>query len=232
MRFTPKFIYFDLDDTLLDHGYAERSALRDIHTHFELFEDTPFDKLHKVYKGVNSRQWQLYSRSEISRSELQRNRFEITLRTLDLDESEHAAVGRQYMRYYRNHWDWVEGAQQAFLAAAEHYEVGVLTNGFAETQRLKFEQFDLAGRARQLVISEEVGVLKPHPSIFAHATDLTGYRPDDILYIGDSYSSDVLGGTGYGWKVAWFTHSGSPEERDQADFIFSDFSRLTDRLEI
>lgn len=225
MDFNPEFIYFDLDDTLLDHKYAERNALQDVHDHFELFGQADTDELIEVYHQVNSRQWTLYSREEVSREQLQRNRFELTLRELGLDDGAYSEVGSRYMQYYRNHWQWIAGAREAFEAACRHYPVGILTNGFAETQKLKFEQFELYEKAEHLVISEEVGTLKPHPSIFAHATELTGFAPDQILYVGDSYSSDVAGGTGFGWHVAWFTRNrpAADEQRAQADFVFDDF---------
>lgn len=230
MKAKPKFIYFDLDDTLLDHKSAEQKALADIHEHFDCFDGTSLDDLREVYKAINSRQWKLYSEGAVSRKELQRNRFEGTLIELDCESSHHEEVGRQYMSYYRNHWEWIEGAQSAFNQIRNIFEVGILTNGFSETQKAKFERFDLHSQARHLVISEDVGHLKPDPKIFKHATDLTGYGAGDILYIGDSYSSDVIGGTQFGWDVAWYSENGTEEEHKDADFVFSNFKELSGYL--
>lgn len=228
----PKFIYFDLDDTLLDHKRAERNALLDIHCHFDLFSEAEPQQLVDVYQQVNSNQWSLYSQARVTREQLQRNRFEMTLQELGLDSTSFDKVGSQYMQYYRKHWQWIGGAQEAFRKIREEYNVGILTNGFAETQKLKFERFDLYSQAEHLVISEEVGVMKPHPDVFEHATKLTGYAPDEIFYIGDSYSSDVVGGTDFGWNVAWFTPNGKPEQHAKADFVFSDFKNLVNLLKV
>lgn len=228
----PKFIYFDLDDTLLDHKVAERNALRDIHHHFDLFEGTAAEELIDKYQSVNSKQWGLYSQHKVTREELQRNRFEITLRELALDASQYQKVGQQYMQFYQNHWQWVEGAREAFQTIREQYEVGILTNGFAETQKKKFAQFNLYSTAKHLVISEEIGVMKPHPAVFEHATRQTGHDSGDILYIGDSYNSDVLGGKNFGWNVAWFTENGETDKHRKADFVFSDFADLKNILNV
>lgn len=232
MGFTPKFIYFDLDDTLLDHKQAERNALHDIYHHFDLFKQVNVSQLVDVYHQVNSSQWSLYSRAQVSRDELQRNRFELTLRDLDLDYSRYSEIGTRYMQYYRNHWQWVTGAEKAFQTIQNDYSVGILTNGFAETQKKKFEQFNLYNQASYLVISEEVGAMKPHPKVFEYATQLTGHQPADILYIGDSFDSDVKGGTDFGWKVAWFTENGETGKHAKADFVFSDFKNLTKVLKV
>lgn len=232
MKEKPKFIYFDLDDTLLDHKSAEKSALGDIYEHFELFRDTPLDSLIDTYQKVNCRQWKLYGEGEITREQLQRNRFEQTLEKLGLDGSRYDEIGTAYMGFYRNHWQWIQGAEAAFHSIRKQFETGILTNGFSETQKAKFDCFDLYSRASQLVISEDVGHLKPDPKIFEHATELTGYAANEILYIGDSFNSDVLGGTSFGWKVAWYTNNGMAEEHDKAEFVFDNFDDLRRYLEV
>ena len=229
---TPKFIYFDLDDTLLDHKRAEAAALNDVHTRFDIFEDIKAQKLIDIYGTVNRKQWELYSKGEVSRKQMQRNRFELTLEKLKLDTSGYADIGTFYMRCYRDYWHWISGAREAFAAISRKFEVGILTNGFSETQKLKFKQFDLYGRVSHLVISEEVGVLKPHPRVFQHATELTGHNAGEILYIGDSFSSDILGASQFGWKTAWYTKEALPEEENKADFVFSDFKELYRYLSI
>lgn len=227
MKAKPKFIYFDLDDTLLDHKSAEKSALGDIYKFFDCFRQTSLSQLVDTYQRVNSRQWKLYGEGEITREQLQRNRFEQTLEELGLDGSLYSEIGTRYMSFYRNHWEWVQGAEAAFGSIRKHFETGILTNGFSETQKAKFETFDLYSQASQLVISEDVGHLKPDPRIFEHATELTGYTAEDILYIGDSYNSDVIGGTSYGWKVAWYTSNGESGQHDKAEFVFNDFKELS-----
>lgn len=227
-----EFIYFDLDDTLLDHKSAESAGLKDVHDHFDFFENIRTKKLVDVYHQVNSRQWSLYSQAKVSRDELQRNRFELTLKELGLDPARHKEVGNYYMQCYSNHWQWIKGAKEAYYDIVEKYPVGVLTNGFAETQQKKFEAFDLYNSAETTVISEEVGVLKPHPNVFEYATERAGVDANDILYVGDSYNSDVEGGTAFGWNVAWFTENGEPEKHEKAHFVFNDFIDLKNLLKI
>lgn len=228
----PKFIYFDLDDTLLDHQQAEHHALRDTRRQFNFFSDISEEQLRQTYHTINSRQWRLYSQQKIGREELQRNRFEQTLEALGLDGSVHQKVGSYYINAYANHWQWVDGARLAFDAIRQKFDVGILTNGFSETQQKKFTQFNLYESARELVISEEVGHLKPHPKVFDHATRLVGHEPEQILYIGDSYASDVVGGTEYGWQVGWFKSNGQTGDRDRPQFVFEHFKELRNYLNV
>ncbi len=227
----PKFIYFDLDDTLLNHRQAHRKTLLDVHDQFSVFDDIKIDQFLKTYNEINGKQWILYEKGKIGIDQLQHNRFTLTLRQLGLDDSLGDEIGAQYLKSQQIYWQWIEGAEAAFKATRNDCKVGILTNGFAELQKKKFKRLDLYHLADELVISEEVGILKPHPDIFEYATELTGYQPEEILYIGDSYHDDVAGGCNFGWHVGWFTQNGDVEKRNKADFAFSDYKMLMDLIQ-
>ncbi len=51
-----------------------------------------------------------------------------------------------------------------------------------------------------LVSSAGFGRIKPHPSIFLHVLETWGLRPDDVVMIGDTLSTDVLGASRVGMR--------------------------------
>ncbi|MBO6620490.1 MAG: HAD-IA family hydrolase [Balneola sp.] len=226
----PKFIYFDLDDTLLDHKKAEQNGLKDIHSHFTEFNDISLDELLSTYHKINKGLWEEYGRGEIDRHILHRRRFQETFIELGINSSLYKEAGKVYMNYYRNHWEWIGGAKEAFDKIRSKYDVGIITNGFAETQWMKIKQFGFEEMVSQIVISEEIGAMKPHPKIFDYSTELVGIERSDILYVGDSLTSDVEGGKAAGWKVAWYTVNPTKEGEALADLVFNDFGVLIDRI--
>ena len=229
---TPEFIYFDLDDTLLNHKKAEQNGLADVHDHFEEFSDISLKTLVDTYHHINKGLWEEYGRGEIDRHILHRRRFEETFRELGIRTELYEEAGKVYMQYYRNHWEWIDGAEEAYQSIAQKYEVGIITNGFAETQWMKIDQFGFRESARHIVISEEVGVMKPQPKIFDHSTELAGVDRDKILYVGDSPTSDVKGGLNAGWMVAWYKSNPTELEATLPDLVFDDFSVLMKELGI
>jgi FMN phosphatase YigB (HAD superfamily) len=55
-----------------------------------------------------------------------------------------------------------------------------------------------------VVISQTVGVIKPHPLIFAAAAAGLGIDSGPaILHVGDDMGADVVGAHGVGWRAAW-----------------------------
>lgn len=220
-----KFVYFDLDDTLLNHRKAEKLALGEIWNEFSLNKLVTLEQLQETYHQINVVLWEKYGREEIDRDELQRTRFEHTLFRINSTE-DWKTVGDRYMEHYQEHWTWVHGAKNAFNRIKEKFPVGILTNGFAETQHIKLEKFDLKKSDIITLISEEVGVMKPQPGIFEAATKEAGCLPEEILYVGDSFSSDVFGGSSFGWDVAWFTTETDQEKRKLATLCFDSFDEL------
>ena len=62
-----------------------------------------------------------------------------------------------------------------------------------------------------LVISEQVGVAKPHPDIFEHALAAMGTPARDrVLMVGDNPDSDIVGGHLAGLHTCWLNADNKP----------------------
>ena len=231
----PAFVYFDLDDTLLDHRTAEKNALADVRAAFpDAFDGITAAQVQQVYHQHNELLWERYSDGEIEKEELKRLRIEQMLETLAVDGVAPERIGAHYIERYTHHWTPTDGAFDAFERVADRFPVGLLTNGFSETQHAKIERFPvLAERAETVVVGEETGFLKPDARVFARAAELASSAPTATLYVGNSLRSDVEGGLGAGWQVAWYTPYGlngeTPPQSDRL-FRFETWPQLTNWL--
>ena len=229
----PRFVFFDLDNTLLDHNSAEAAAHNDLYHSTPELQEVSKDDWLSTYKSVNHQLWLKYQEGKTDRYELQQSRFKDSLDSLEIPSDRSEEIGNQYMKFYRNHWEWVEGAKEALDKVSKSYPIGIVTNGFLETQQMKINSMSLYQYTDLFVITEEIGVMKPHQKVFDVATERAGVEREEILYVGDSYSSDIIGGRNAGWKTAWFTALVSEIEDGQtADFQFDDFDDLLKVLNI
>lgn len=205
------FVYFDLDDTLLDHRRAQDRALADLHGLIPSLSALPLEEVRATYARVNGRVWREYAAGNRDKEGTRSGRFELLFEALGLAEDPMAAAD-EYLTAYGRHWTLKEGALEALRHIGSILPTGVLTNGFAEAQRAKLARFpEMTSVFASIVISEEEGVLKPHPKLFQVAAERAGAEPARIAYVGDSLTSDVEGGLRAGWQVIWFTE-GDPSD--------------------
>jgi HAD superfamily hydrolase (TIGR01549 family) len=85
----------------------------------------------------------------------------------------------------------------------------VVTNGQSAVQRAKLDHTGLAKLVDRVVISEEVGVVKPDPRIFAIALDGLA-DPADAWMVGDNLEADILGAARAGLSTAWVSNADPP----------------------
>ncbi len=85
----------------------------------------------------------------------------------------------------------------------QHYQLGLITNGPAHSQRPKIAHFDLASMFEVILVSEEVALAKPDPAIFHLALRQMGVAPAAALYVGDSLEHDLAGAQAAGVDFVW-----------------------------
>ncbi len=87
---------------------------------------------------------------------------------------------------------------------SERYRLGLVSNypdGAAIRHSLR--RIGIESVFEAIVISGEVGYVKPHPCIFNVAAEKLQLDPQSTLLIGDNWLGDVQGAKRYGMKAAW-----------------------------
>lgn len=112
--------------------------------------------------------------------------------------------------------------------------VGVAGN---QTMRAAELLRDLDLPVDAVATSGEWGVAKPDPDFFAHVVDLTGCRPDRIVYVGDHRDNDVLPARRAGLRTALIRRgpwghlwADDPLTRAHADWVIDTLTELSGLL--
>jgi FMN phosphatase YigB (HAD superfamily) len=91
--------------------------------------------------------------------------------------------------------------------AARGFALGILSNWpLAVTIDRFAEAHGWTRWLRAIVVSQRVGTIKPHPSIFRAAEEALGVDGSGgggILHVGDDWAADVVGAAGVGWRTAY-----------------------------
>ena len=81
--------------------------------------------------------------------------------------------------------------------------LGLITNNESVHQRHKLTGVGLLDRFDAVIISDEVGVAKPTPRIFALACDAIGVPAVECLHVGDRLDFDAVAATAAGLTGVW-----------------------------
>ncbi len=90
----------------------------------------------------------------------------------------------------------------------------------------KFKYLGLTGLWDAAFTAEDTNYLKPHPEPFQRLIDELNLPAEEILYVGNSYSYDILGGKGAGMRTAHLSRR--PHRDSVADFTFFRYMDLRD----
>lgn len=218
-----KAILIDWDDTIGDFHGAARQAQQEVYTKHRLQELFPdFEAYWTLYHEHNVGLWEQYGRGEVTKAFLQRDRFLWPIcKQMGLDASkppvtiggavnENSALvrmadrmGEDFLTLTNKYFSVLPGAAELVHYLAAKYPLVVVSNGFVEVQYYKIEHSGLKDCFTDIVLSEEVGIQKPQPGIFDVALQRNGWQADEVLMIGDSYSSDVQGAKNAGMDQLW-----------------------------
>jgi FMN phosphatase YigB (HAD superfamily) len=109
----------------------------------------------------------------------------------------------------------------ALKSLASRYPLGLLSNyPDGPAIRASLERLGLKGLFKSVVVSGELGYVKPHPIMFAKSVEEMEVAAPSCLFVGDNWLADVQGAKAVGMQVAHMTRWNPPEEfvRAEADY--------------
>ena len=110
-----------------------------------------------------------------------------------------------------------EGVGPLLHRLRRRFRVGLLSNyPDSEAIRDSLAANGLAACFDAVVVSADLGLVKPHPAPFARILHALEVAPDAALFVGDNWLADVQGAKRSGLRAAWMTRWESPEAMPQA----------------
>ncbi|NLV74845.1 MAG: HAD family hydrolase [Chloroflexi bacterium] len=205
------YLFFDIDDTLLDSSRAEHLAACDwAERHPEVFGDDP-RAFAAAWRSISVDYYRRWVRGELSFIEQRRARIRYYWPTAD--DAQADAHFAEYLAHYRQHWSLFADTQPALGLLADYCK-GVITNGEPSQQSDKLRTFGLGRFFRWLVTPASAGYRKPQAGIFDVAAALAGAKATDCCYVGDLPNDDARAARNAGWRSIWLNRRGDPPAKD------------------
>ena len=200
-------VLFDLDDTLHDDTYAYRSAAEEVAREIAAEHGVDALALKDAYIAEAEGFWHRLSPADLNvkLAGLRASMWQSALDSVGIGDP--ALAGRSAQRYnaYRvKYFTMFPGAVDLLRTLRDRgIKLGIVTNGLSETHREKIALLEIGQYFDAIFLSDEVGMVKPDPLLFAHACRTLGGAPAHAAMVGDRYDRDIRGALEAGLYTIW-----------------------------
>jgi len=223
-----KTLLFDLDGTILDFSKTEEAALNAAYK--TVFKTKPTKNLLSEYHKINSDLWKEFEKGSIDIQDLKKKRFSDLFLHFNLSDDPEV-FSDIYLSELGKGGYLLEGSMDILNYCKKNYRLAAITNGIGAVQRSRMKVAEIEHFFETIVISEDVGIAKPDSGIFDIVfNNMKLTQKEDILMIGDSLSSDILGGINVGIDTCWIYGNGKKIESIEPTYSISSISKLKEIL--
>ncbi|MDO4620482.1 MAG: HAD-IA family hydrolase [Lachnospiraceae bacterium] len=209
-----KAAFIDIDNMLLDFDAYVQETMRTGFAHFGLKPYTP--DMFEVFTRENNVLWRRIEDGTLVFEELVKIRWRNIFQALGIE-----ADGPAFERYFREALNEsaipVPGAHALLQELHGRMIVCAASNGPYMQQIHRLELGEMEQYMDYCFISEKIGASKPAGLFYERAfRELnegreTPIRPEETVMIGDSKTSDIRGGAGFGMHTIWYDRSGKAD---------------------
>ena len=200
-----KWIFFDLDITLIDIKKAQYAAIEDLYNIYNFSDKVDLSSFTKKWDELTDYHYAFYTRKEISYDE-QRNRRIIDLfkaydMPLDKTPGEIYAV---YFKSFEDNWCLFDDVYSALeKLRSSGYKLGVISNGDLNQQTDKLTRTGIINFFDIIAASSEYEFSKPDPRLYKAIMEKYNINASEMVMIGDQVDKDVLPCLQIGIDAVW-----------------------------
>ena len=223
-----KFVFLDLDDTILDFHKAEQVALTNALIHFGI---EPTQSTLDLYHRINKAQWERLERGELTREEVKVERYRILYSMLGIDLSPKDTTAYYESQLAIGHY-FIDGALDLLEQLHSKYSLYIASNGAKKVQNSRLASAEIEKYFDSIFISENLGYNKPDKRFFENCFEyIDNFDKSKAVIIGDSLTSDIKGGKNAEIKTIWYNPKRIANKTDvKPDFEVSDLSQIPEIL--
>lgn len=210
-------LFFDLDHTIWDFDKNAEEALQELYElhNLQALGAASVVAFIETYTRNNHQLWADYHLGKITKDVLRQLRFNKTFTDMGMHpDTIPAGFEDAYVQLCPTKTNLFPHAHETLSYLQSKYTLHLISNGFRESTETKVSGTGLAKYFQNVIISEVVGVNKPHPGIFEHALALAGVGKEECLMIGDSLEADIYGALNFGMDAIYFNPLNAPKPAD------------------
>ncbi|MBS6921071.1 MAG: YjjG family noncanonical pyrimidine nucleotidase [Anaerococcus vaginalis] len=195
-----KAVLIDIDDTIFDFEKCSKNSFLKTLEKFNLkFKEEDFSYFNKV----NDILWTKQKLGEINIKEVFIKRDYLMVKYFNLD-IEKGLFNDLFVKFLYDEIEMVDGIEDLLLYLSDKYKIFTASNGIFKMQENRLKKSNLDKYFDNVFVSDKIGFEKPDKKFFQKIMDLTKFSNDDLIMIGDSIKSDIIGAKNSKIKSIYF----------------------------
>ncbi|MBP3950137.1 HAD family hydrolase [Bacillus suaedae] len=207
-----KLVLFDLDNTLFDFETYWTIATKEYFYLSDITRNLPFEEFFSRFSYYDHYFWERHLLGEQSLDEVRQQRLMHTLIHFNIviNAEEADAYFKGFFNLLLSLIKRDEKVHSFLKDLKQSFKVGIVTNGKVDEQRAKLSRLGLFElfTEDEIFISEDMDVEKPHEDAFFSPLLKFNVSPTEVIYVGDSWSSDIVGAINAGIDAVWLNPKG------------------------
>ncbi|VYS74714.1 Putative HAD-hydrolase YfnB [Anaerococcus vaginalis] len=195
-----KAVLIDIDDTIFDFEKCSKNSFLKTLEKFNLkFKEEDFSYFNKV----NDILWTKQKLGEINIKEVFIKRDYLMGKYFNID-IEKGLFNDLFVKFLYDEIEMVDGIEDLLLYLSDKYKIFTASNGIFKMQENRLKKSNLDKYFDKIFVSDKIGYEKPDKKFFQKIMDLTKFSNDDLIMIGDSIKSDIIGAKNSKIKSIYF----------------------------
>ncbi|MCU0542737.1 MAG: HAD family hydrolase [Oscillatoriaceae cyanobacterium Prado104] len=199
-----KAIFFDLDDTLIDHDSAIRDATGALFDRVLPDREQERTAFTERWIVLNREWYKKFFAGQVTFQESGRGKLReaFSIYGCSFEDTEVDVLLAEYWEDYISRCQVFDDVTEC-LAKLHKYKIGVVTNGQELQQIEKLQRCGILPYLDIVVTSEKARVAKPNAEIFLQACSHLEVQTEESMFVGDNLELDAIAAKKVGMVGIW-----------------------------
>ena len=195
-----KAVLIDIDDTIFDFEKCSKNAFKKTLKKLDLsYEEKDFSYFNKV----NDILWTKQKLGDINIEEVFEHRSIMMSKYFELDIKK-GLFNDLFVKFLYDEIEMVDEVEDLLSYLSDKYLIFAASNGVYDMQVNRIKKSYLDKYFKDIFVSDKIGFEKPDKRFFQKIMNITKFSNDDLIMIGDSIKSDIIGAKNSNIKSIYF----------------------------
>lgn len=209
-----KAVLIDIDDTIFDFEKCSKNAFKKTLKKLDLsYKEKDF----LYFNEVNDILWNKQKLGKININEVFVKRSIMMSKYFELD-IEKEIFNDLFVEFLYDEIEMVDEIEDLLSYLSNKYQIYAASNGIYDMQINRLKKSNLDKYFKDIFVSDKMGYEKPDKRFFEKIMNITKYSNKNLIMIGDSIKSDIIGAKNSGIKSIYF-NKGNKKISDK-DFTY------------